>query len=137
MANFASITIMGNLGKEPEMRSLPDGTQVVNFSLASTRKRRDQETTTWWRCACFGKQAEIIAQYMTKGSGIIVQGEPSAREYQTQDGTTKTSLEIDVKTFSFLPKTSGQTGQASQPKSKVDYQAPANKENDFDDDIPF
>jgi single-strand DNA-binding protein len=140
MSNFASVTLIGHLGRDVELKSLSDGTSVANFSLATSRKRRDSETSTWWRCALFGKRGEALAQYLHKGDPVLIQGEPYLRTYTDKEGSERQSLECDVKEWAFVSskgdrqESGGYTApQASRPK--VDAQAPAG--NDFDDDIPF
>ena len=103
MPNFASVTLIGHLGRDPETRYTPSNTSVTSFSLATSRKDgQGQETTTWWRCTCFGKRGDVIAQYFRKGDPILVQGEPSLREYSGKDGQARTSLEVIVNDFSFI-----------------------------------
>ena len=97
MPNFATVTLIGHLGRDPESKYTPDGTAVVNFSVATTRKRRDAEVTTWWRCALFGRRAETFAQYLHKGDPVLIQGEPYQRSYTAKDGSAGVSLEVDVK----------------------------------------
>ena len=139
MANFASVTLIGHLGRDVDLKSLPDGTAVANFSLATSRKRKDGEITTWWNCVLFGKRGEAIAQYLHKGDPVLIQGEPSLRSYTANDGTERQSLECDVREWAFVSSKGGRQDavgyaapQASNPR--VDPQAPA---ADFDDDIPF
>ena len=139
MANFASVTLAGHLGRDVELKSLPDGTTVANFSLATSRKRRDKEVSTWWRCTLFGKRGEAIAQYLHKGDPVLIQGEPYLRSYTAKDGTERQSLEVDVREWAFVSSKGERQAdsgyiahQASQHPG--DPQAPA---ADFDDDIPF
>lgn len=140
MANFASVTLIGHLGRDVETKFLPDGTLVANFSIATSRKRRDGEVSTWWRCVLFGKRGEALAQYLHKGDPVLIQGEPYLRSYTAKDGSERQSLECDVKEWAFVSsKGDRQEGggyaapQASKPKT--DFQAPV---DDFDpDSIPF
>ena len=140
MSNFASVTIVGHLGRDVELKSLSDGTTVANFSIATSRKRGGNEVTTWWRAALFGKRADVLAQYAKKGDPLLIQGEPFMRTYTDKDGSERQSLEVAVTDFAFLKGRNDDSGggyaaphQASKPKA--DPQAPAG--NDFDDDIPF
>ncbi len=141
MSNFASVTLIGHLGRDVELKSLSDGTSVANFSLATSRKRRDSETSTWWRCALFGKRGEALAQYLHKGDPVLIQGEPYLRTYTDKEGSERQSLECDVKEWAFVSskgdrqESGGYTAPPQASKPKVDAQAPAG--NDFDDDIPF
>lgn len=139
MSNFASVTLVGHLGRDVDTKFLPDGTLVANFSIATSRKRKDGEVSTWWRCVLFGKRGEALAQYLHKGDPVLIQGEPYLRSYTANDGTERQSLECDVKEWAFVSSKGGQSGggyTAPTPtRAKVDPQAPAG--NDFDDDIPF
>ncbi len=130
MPNFSTVTLIGHLGRDAELKSTPDGSAVANFSIATTRKRRDSEVTTWWRCALFGKRAETFAQYLHKGDPVLIQGEPYQRSYTAKDGSERTSLEVDVKDWAFVGS-KGATYQQDAP------QAVAKPADDFDDDIPF
>ena len=139
MANFASVTLIGHLGRDVETKFIPDGTAVAKFSLATSRKRKDGEVSTWWNCTLFGKRGEALAQYLHKGDPVLIQGEPYLRSYTANDGTERQSLECDVREWAFVGGKGGQPGGGyaapAQSKPKVDAQAPAG--NDFDDDTPF
>ena len=118
---------------------MADGIALANFSLATSRKRKDGDISTWWRCALFGKRGEAFAQYLHKGDPVLIQGEPYLRSYTANDGTERQSLECDVREWAFVGgKGGGQDAggyaapQASKPKA--DFQSPS---SDFDDDIPF
>lgn len=143
MKSLNRVTLIGNVGQEPETRYLPDGAAVTNFSIATSESWKDkntgeaQERTEWHKCIAFRKLAEIISQYVHKGDKLFVEGKLQTRKWE-KDGTTHYSTEIILDNMLMLGgkrEASGNSG--GQPKSKVDYQAPANKENDFDDDIPF
>ena len=85
-------TISGNIGKDAELRNVGHaGATVANFSVASTRKVKDEKITTWVRCALWGKRGEALCRYLTKGTRVAVAGELSTREH---DG--KTHLELEV-----------------------------------------
>ena len=139
MSNFASVTLVGHLGRDVDTKCLSDGTTVANFSIATSRKRGGNEVTTWWRAALFGKRADVLAQYARKGDPLLIQGEPFMRTYTDKDGSERQSLEVAVSDFAFLKGRNDDSGggyTAPTPtRAKVDPQAPAG--NDFDDDIPF
>ena len=109
------ITLVGNLGGDPEMRYLADGKPVTNFSLATNRKWKDlqsgeqREETIWWRVSVFGNQAETCNQYLSKGRQVLVEGrmrpDPSTggpRIWTRQDGTSGASYEMTAFTVRFL-----------------------------------
>jgi single-strand DNA-binding protein len=109
MPSFNKITILGHLGRDVETRYLPDGTAVASFSVATSEKRKDrngdyQETTTWFRCTVFGKQAELCGQYLSKGSQVYVEGKLSQNEYTDKDGNKRTSLEVKATDVQFLDR---------------------------------
>ena len=139
MANYASVTLVGHLGRDVDTKFLSDGTAVAKFSIATSRKRKDGEVSTWWNCTLFGKRGEALAQYLHKGDPVLIQGEPYLRSYTANDGTERQSLECDVKEWAFVSSKGGQSGGGyaapAQSKPKVDPQAPLG--NDFDDDIQF
>lgn len=91
--SFNKITVVGNLGKDPELRYTPQGNAVCNFSVATNEKRRDkggdfQDVTTWFRITLWGKQAENASKYLTKGSPIYVEGRLRVEEWSDKDGKT-------------------------------------------------
>lgn len=139
MSNFASVTLVGHLGRDLDLKSLSDGTTVANFSIATSRKRGGNEVTTWWRAALFGKRADVLAQYAKKGDPLLIQGEPFMRTYTDKDGSERQSLEVAVSDFAFLKGRNDDSGggyaapQASKPKA--DFQAPV--DDGFGDDVPF
>ena len=100
MPNFAKATIVGHIGRDAEAKSVGDRF-VINFSLAVTRKVKDTETTTWWRVAYWCK-SDKIAAYLTKGTPVLVDGEPYMRDYDAKDGGKKQSLEIDARDVRLL-----------------------------------
>lgn len=111
---FHTIIIVGNLGRDPEMRYLPSGQAVANFSLATSRQYTGQngeqvKETIWFRISTWGKQAETCNQYLKKGSKVLVEGRliadnatGSPRTYARQDGTTAASFEVNAQTVRFL-----------------------------------
>jgi single-strand DNA-binding protein len=111
---YQQIILVGNLGGDPEMRYLPNGTAVTNFSLATNRKWKGsdgqlQEETVWWRISVFGSQAEACNQYLSKGRQVLVEGrmrpDPNTggpRVWQRNDGGYGASYELSAQTVRFL-----------------------------------
>ena len=111
---YHTIIIVGNLGKDPEMRYTPSGQAVTSFSVASSRKYTSSNgeqvnETTWFRISAWGKQAEICNQYLKKGSKVLVEGRLTPdkntggpRIWQRQDGTSGASFEVTAQTVRFL-----------------------------------
>ncbi len=115
---YQKLVIVGNLGRDPEMRYMSDGTAVTNFSVATSRKwtNRDgqlQEETTWFRISVWGKQGENVNQYLHKGAKVLVEGRlrpdenGSPRTYTGQDGIVRATFDIHAETVRFLSTNSG------------------------------
>ena len=105
---YQKIIVIGNLGREPEMRYTPEGNPVTSFSIATSRRYNEKEETTWFRITVWGKQAETCNQYLHKGSKVLVEGRlrPDANGnpsvFQRKDGTWGASYEITAETVRFL-----------------------------------
>ncbi len=121
--------LFGNLTKDPELKSLPSGIKVVSFGLATNRTWKDkngvkQESTSFHNIVAFGKTAEIMAQYLKKGSSAFVEGRIETRSWDDKnDGTKKYRTEIIVDNFQFGPSSGGPRAE-SAPKSHKE-EAPA------------
>ncbi len=100
--SMAQLSIIGNLGRDPEMSYTPDGTAITKFSVAVTRKAKDKETTTWFNCVAFRKQAETINSYVRKGQQVFIQGEFVPREYTDRNGALRMALDVQVDKFQFI-----------------------------------
>jgi len=112
VATLNKLTIIGNLGSDPEMRYTPDGKSVTSFSVATnyrytTSAGETREETDWFRVTVWGKQAEQCNQYLRKGQQVYVDGRFHARPWQGQDGQNRTSLEVTANRVLFLGKQSG------------------------------
>lgn len=110
--------LIGNLTKDPELKTLPSGTKVVSFSLATNRNWKDQngarqESTEYHNIVAFAKPAELISQYMKKGATMYVEGRMQTRSWQSQDGQTKYRTEIVLENFQFGPKPVGGAGYSA------------------------
>lgn len=108
MASVNKVTILGNLGRDPEMRYLPSGDAIANIAVATSFKSKDKntgeakETTEWHRISFFGKLAEIVGQYMKKGSSIYVEGRLQTRKYTDKDGVEKYATDIVAESMQML-----------------------------------
>lgn len=140
---FHTIIVVGNLGRDPEMRYTPSGQAVTSFSIASNRQYTNNngqnvKETIWFRINVWGKQAETCNQYLKKGSKVLVEGrlqpDPNTgnpRTYTRQDGTTASNYEIVANTIRFLtPRTDDESG--GYGASMDDGGAPSG-----DEEIPF
>lgn len=136
--------IIGNLGGDPDMRYMPSGDAVANFSVATTEKWKDKQTgeqkeaTEWHRVSCFGRLAEICGEYLRKGSKVYIEGSIQTRSYE-KDGIKRYSTEIKARTMKMLDsRGDNQQGGYSNPNPTTgqDTSSPP-APDDFDDDIPF
>ncbi len=155
MASVNKVIIIGNLGRDPETRYMPDGGAITNISVATTDKWKDkngemQEKTEWHRVAFFGKLAEIAGEYLKKGSQVYVEGRLQTRKWQDKDGQDKYTTEIVANQMQMLGSRQGmgggsapdmgerESGGASRPAaSKPAAAKTGGKFDDFRDDIPF
>lgn len=132
-------TFSGNLGRDAEVKNL-GSTTVCNFSVAVKSGFGDKEKTEWINCALWGKRAEGgLPQYLLKGQTVVVSGELSTREYQANDGTNKTSLEVRVNDVTLAGKRDDSpvqhTPAPQAQQAPMQQQAP--QPNLEEDDIPF
>jgi len=141
MASMAKIQIIGNVGREPEMKMTPTGKAVCEFSVAVNRVSNAggarSEQTDWYRVSCWGRQAETAQQYVTKGMTIFVEGRFSPRTYTNKDNVEKTSLDITCNDFQMLSRRDREgMGGGAVPGGQGE--APAGPSGTFDpDEIPF
>lgn len=103
------VVLVGRLGQDPEQRATPSGTAVVNFSVATNETRKDQsgqyvDSTEWHRCVSFGKQAEFIGRYFTKGRLVYIDGRLRTRKWQDKNNATHYTTEIMVDTAMLLDR---------------------------------
>jgi len=121
LASFNKIIIVGYLGKDPELRYTPNGNAVCNFSVATTEKRGDQETTTWFKISAWGRQGELCNEYLAKGRQVYVEGRVRMEEYTDRDGNKRSSLEVNATDVRFLgPRNGG--GDEYEAPSREDSQ---------------
>ncbi len=135
--SFDKHIVMGNLGKDPELRYTPQGTPVVSFPLCSNEKRRGEKVQNWFDVSIFGKSAEIAAQYLLKGHTIYVEGREEVDLWQKRDGTPAISRKLTTNSFQFVTKPNGD-GAAATPANAESAAPEAAPGGDLtDDDIPF
>lgn len=149
MASFCKVTIVGNVGRDPEQRYTPNGTMVVSFSVAVNNRRRNpdgsfQEETEWFRITCFGRQAEFAQQYITKGRVVFVDGRLRVDRWTGQDGSPRYTLDVvasDVQTVDPRPRDEGgefggQPSNVQSMPSRPARPAPQSDPSDLED-LPF
>ena len=144
MSSFNKVLLMGNLTRDPQLSYLPSQTAVVDFGLAVNRRwtGRDGEKkdeTCFVDCRAFGRQAENINKYLSKGRPVFIEGRLTFDSWTSQDGTKRSKHRVTVENFQFLPGGPGQgTGRAEQDVSDVGSQAERKRPDNIDsDDIPF
>lgn len=151
MASVNKVTIIGNLGRDPENRYLPGGEQVTSISVATTENWTDKQSgekkslTEWHRISFFGKLAEIAGQYLKKGSPVYVEGKLRTQKYTDRDGVERYQTSIIASTMQMLGgkqdsgnnTNSGQRNSYAAQKQTGRRPAPPPAQSDMDDDIPF
>jgi single-strand DNA-binding protein len=126
-----NLTVAGQLGRDAEVRFLPNGDPVANFSIADSQGK--DKDAIWWNCQLFGKRAESLAQYLVKGQSVTITGSVSQRKYTDKSGVERTSTDVRVNDVALQGgrKENAPTQQAQKPKNQ------SNGFEDMDDDIPF
>lgn len=147
MANFNKVLLMGNLTRDPQLSYLPSQTAVVDFGLAvnrrwKSREGEDREETCFIDCQAFGKTAENINKYLSKGRPLFVEGRLTFNSWTAQDGTRRSKHRVTVENFQFLPGGPGaNAGRTKEDASSAGTQeVPAERgpeEQAGADDIPF
>jgi single-strand DNA-binding protein len=141
------VILVGNLGRDPEVRSTPAGQPVANFTLATNRKWKDkngqrQEQTEWHQIVCFGRQAEVAGQYLTKGKQIYVEGRLQTRSWDDkQTGEKRYRTEVICENFQMLSGRGGGGGDMEHGGAGPSYDDQGGGGGGFgdpgEDDIPF
>ena len=146
------LILVGNLGKDPEIRYTPDGKAIANITVATSDSWKDKETgeqqerTEWHRVVFFNRLAEIVGEYLKKGSQIYLEGKLQTRKWQDKSGQDRYTTEIVASEMQMLGVRQG--GNQSNQAPQQDHQAPDrraqysegklnNGYDGFDDDIPF
>ncbi|OAJ70641.1 single-stranded DNA-binding protein [Methylobacillus sp. MM3] len=162
MASVNKVILVGNLGRDPEMRYMPSGDALASFSIATTDTWKDksgqrQERTEWHRISMFGKQAEIAGQYLKKGSSVYIEGRLQTRKWTDKEGHERNTTEVVADRMQML---GGRTGggnafevmddgddMSPPPRQQASREQPSGGTprpagggsgfDDFEDDIPF
>lgn len=141
------VILIGRLGKDPEVRYMPNGEAVCNFSVATSESWKDnngqkQERTEWHNITMYRRIAEISGQYLKKGSQVYLEGRIQSRKYQGKDGIERTVYDIIANEMKMLgggnseqQAQSAQNGEPPEPPRR--QAAPAAPAEDIDDDVPF
>ena len=157
MASINKVMLIGNLGKDPEIRYMPSGDAIANLTLATTENWKDkagekQEKTEWHRVSMFGRLAEIAGEYLKKGSSVYIEGKLQTRKWQDKEGHDRYTTEIVANEMKMLGgrASGGDTGmdkpvsnpaaEGAKPSRAAGNPAPQPTGSGFDDmedDIPF
>jgi single-strand DNA-binding protein len=154
MASINKVMLIGNLGKDPEIRYMPSGDAIANLTLATTENWKDksgakQEKTEWHRVAMFGRLAEVAGEYLKKGSSVFIEGKLQTRKWQDKDGNDRYTTEIIANEMKMLGgrASGGDTGMdqsEAPPRAQRAASPPPAKPasggsgfDDMEDDIPF
>lgn len=146
MASVNKVIIVGNLGKDPDLRYMPSGDAIANIAVATSYKPKDKDAVTeWHRISFFGRLAEVVGEYLKKGSSVYVEGRLQTRKYTDKDGIERYATDIIAENMQMLG--------GRQGNDEVGYEAPSRKAptasaarpaprpmpnfSDMDDDIPF
>ena len=127
--SFNKIIVVGNLGRDPELKFTPQGTAVCSFTMATNERRKDkageqQDVTTWFRVTVWGKQAETVSKYLTKGRQVYVEGRLHVEEWTDRDGKPRHTLEVNASDVRFLDAGAGVEGIAARPPAHAAAAAP-------------
>lgn len=147
MNDLNQCSFIGRLGRDPEVRYMPDGGAVANFSIACGWKTSEKEGAEWVRIVAFGKLGEICGEYLKKGAQVFIQGRIQTRKWTDKDGADKYTTEIVADKMQMLgSKRDGAAAReseataggepAAEPK-RAPAKATGGKFDDFEDDIPF
>ncbi len=165
MASVNKVIIVGNLGRDPEVRYSPDGAAITNAAIATSYQWKDKATgdkkeeTEWHRVVFFGRLGEIAGEYLVKGSSVYIEGRLRTRKWTDKDGVEKYATEVVAESLQMLGKPASSSGQRGQGRDDGAAPAPAQRQqssdaqprngpqkpiakgtgsfNDMDDDIPF
>ncbi len=151
MASVNKVILIGNLGRDPEVRYMPSGDAVANITIATTETWKDksgekQEQTEWHRVAMFGKTAEIAGEYLKKGSQVYIEGKLQTRKWTDKEGQERYTTEIRADRMQMLGSRSGGSERMAAPDEEAPRPAAAKKPapqgkggsfDDLEDDIPF
>ena len=139
--SFNKIILVGNLGRDPELRYTPQGNPVCSFSMATNERRKDktgefQDQTTWFRVTLWGRQAETASQYLTKGRPVYIEGRLRVEEWTDRDGKPRQTLEVTATDMQFIGG-GGRFDDAGPSERSAPASEPPAEHGDTDDDVPF
>lgn len=131
MASVNKVIIVGNLGRDPEIRRMPSGDPIANIAVATSYQHKDRNTgeqkelTEWHRITFFGRLAEIVGQYLKKGSSVYVEGRLQTRKYTDKDGVERYATDIIAENMQMLGGSAGGNRDGSEQQADNQYDASA------------
>jgi single-strand DNA-binding protein len=138
------VILVGNLGKDPEIRYMPSGGAVANITIATSEQWKDkqsgemQERTEWHNVVFYDRLAEIVGEYLKKGSQVYVEGSIRTRKWQDKEGKDRYTTEIIARDMQMLGGRGGGAGSGQEPQGQSQPRGSSpGKTEEFDDDIPF
>lgn len=139
------VILIGNLGRDPEVRYTAGGTAVANLALATSETWKDKQTgeakekTEWHRVILWARLAEVAGEYLRKGARVYIEGQLQTRKWQDQSGADRYTTEIVGRELQMLDSRGGQDGDQPSGGQGASHNAPPNQHapDDFDDDLPF
>jgi single-strand DNA-binding protein len=139
---FNKVTLIGNLGRDPETRVLPSGAKVVDFTIATTESYKNRagdqiESTTWFRAEAWEKLGDIAEQYLKKGDQVYLEGRLRQEEYTDRDGNARTALRLRINELHLLNNTRPTDGAAPAASQAAAQPAAAPVAASVEDDLPF
>jgi single-strand DNA-binding protein len=140
--SFNKVILVGNLGRDPELRYTPQGTPVCSFSMATNERRKDksgemQDHTTWFRVTLWGRQAETASQYLTKGRPVYIEGRLRVEEWTDRDGKARHTLEVQGTDMQFIGGGRGEEPPMERAAAAGGGATTTEQTDMADDDIPF
>lgn len=138
MASVNKVVLVGNCGRDPEIRYLPSGKAIASTSIATSKKRKNKDTgevtedTQWHRVTFYDRLAEIVGEYVKKGSSLYIEGSIKYGKYTDKDGVEKNTVDIIAAEMQILS-----SKEASKPAQNAAPQKPSSGFEDMDDDIPY
>jgi len=135
MASYNKVLIMGNLTRDPELKQTPNNQSVAQIGIAMNRKFKDRdgnmrEEVTFVDCEAWGRTAEVMAQYLSKGKPVFVEGRLKLDQWQDKEGNNRSKLKVVIESFQFIDSKGGQTSTPPAAAAAAPTAPPA-------DDIPF
>ncbi|MBC8463966.1 MAG: single-stranded DNA-binding protein [Deltaproteobacteria bacterium] len=136
MAGLCKATLIGHLGRDPEVRYTPEGLAVANFSVAATEKVKGENRTQWFRITAFGKLGEICGEFLSKGKQVYIEGRLQTNEWEDREGNKRFTVEIIASQMQMLGTRDSSAAYSPPAGAGASEGAPAGAEPQ-DDDIPF